>query len=160
MTQLGDQISSFGRQARRTISSVLSETKVDKSEIGNLIRKVNSFTSSADYIPLIVNPMNPIVREPMVDLFRDMDLRVKTNYDISRSLSLLRESMSALFAGEIEKLEKDILYMESYISNWNFISGEDDLFNSSFVENFDSDTNSSRYDTTSFPIPDRNRCFF
>lgn len=140
-----------------TISSVLAETKVDKAEIGNLINKVNSFTSAADYIPSLVNPMNSILREPMIDLFRDLDLRVKTNYDISRSLSLLRESMSAIFAGEIDKLEKDILYLESYINNWNFISGEDDLFNSNFVENFDNDINSSKYDLTKFTLPDRNR---
>jgi hypothetical protein len=157
LTQLSDQISLFSRQAKATVSSVLAETKVDKSEIGNLIRRVNSFTSASDYIPSLVVPMTPILREPMIDLFRDMDLRVKTDYDISRSLSLLRESMSSIFAGEIEKLEKDILFLESYIGNWNFLSGEDDLFNSSFVENFDNDLNSSKYDVTTFLIPDRNR---
>lgn len=160
LMQLADQISSFSRQTRLTVSSVLAETKVDKAEIGNLINKVNSFNSAADYIPSLVNPMNPILREPMIDLFRDIDLRVKTNYDISRSLSLLRESMSAVFAGEIDKLEKDILYLESYVNNWNFLSGEDDLFNSNFVENFDNDLNSSKYDLTNFSIPDRNRTKF
>lgn len=157
LMQLSEQIASFSRQARVTVSSVLAETKVEKSEIGTLISKITSFTSASDYVPTLVSSMNPILREPMIDLFRDIDLRVRTNFDISRSLSLLRESMSAIFAGEIEKIEKDVLYLESYIGNWNFISGEDDLFNSSFIENFDSDINSSRYDLAKFDIPDRNR---
>jgi hypothetical protein len=62
-------------------------------------------------------------REPLVDLFRDMDLRIQTDFDISRSLSLLRSSMSSIFSGEIEKLERDVAYLESFIRTWTFLSG-------------------------------------
>ena len=127
LTQLSDQISLFSRQAKATVSSVLAETKVDKSEIGNLIKRVNSFTSASDYIPSLVGPMTPILREPMIDLFRDMDLRVKTDYDISRSLSLLRESMSSIFAGEIEKLEKDNQVLNMTNSSIHIKDDEEDI---------------------------------
>lgn len=159
-TQLSDYISSFSTQTRKTIESVLNESKVEKSEIGLLINKVGSFSSPADYIPSLVTTMSPIQKEPMIDLFRDLDLRIKTNFDISNSLSILRESMSSIFSGEIEKLEKDISYLESYMENWNFISGEDDLFNVNFVENFNNDLNSITYDTAKFTVPDRNRNSF
>lgn len=156
LTQLSDYISSYSRQARRTIESVLSESKVEKAEIGKLINKLSTFSSASDYIPSLVGPLTILQREPIVDLFRDIDLRIKTNYDISKSLAMLRASMSTIFSGEIQKIEKDILYLESYINNWSFLSGEEDLFNHSFVENFDSDINSNIYDTNQFSIPDRN----
>lgn len=160
LNQLSNYISSFSKQSRRTIQSVLAESKLEKAEIGNLITKIGSFASAADYIPSLVSTLSSIEKEPLIDLFRDMDLRVKTNFDISKSLGLLRSSMAALFAGEIERLEKDVAYLEGYINNWNFIAGEDDLFNANFVENFDNDTNAFWYDPAQFKIPDRNGVSF
>ncbi len=155
LNKLSDYISSFSRQSKRTVKSVLAESKVEKAEIGSLINKVNSFASASDFIPSVVSSMSSIQREPLIDLFRDMDLRVKTNFDIAKSLGLLRSSMSSIFAGEIDKLQKEVLYLESYIKNWNFIAGEDDLFNENFIENFDNDSNSANYDLVKFAPPDR-----
>lgn len=154
--QLNENISSFNRQSRRTVGQILTESMVEKSEIGNLINKIGSFTSAADYIPSLVNALSTIEREPMIDLFRDIDLRIKSAYDISRTLTILRSSMASIFSGEIEKLEKDVLYLESYIRNWTFLSGEEDLYDHTFVENFDNDLNSHVYADTLAKIPDRN----
>ncbi len=155
-TQLSDYISSFSKQTRKTIQSVLSESKLEKAEIGRLINKVSSFSSASDYIPSLVSTMATIQKGPLIDLFRDMDLRVKTNYDIAKSLSMLRASMSTIFSGEIQKIEKDISYLESYINNWSFLSGENDLYNFNFVENFDNLLNSNAYDSNQFVFSDRN----
>lgn len=160
LMELGDTIASFRLQSRRTVSSVLSESKLEKAEIGRLVNKITSFASSSDYIPSLVSTLSVMRREPLIDMFRDIDLRVQTNYDIARSLMMLRSSMSSIFSGEIDKIEKDILYLESYISRWNYISGEDDLYNSSFVENFNSNENSNIYDNAKFVVPDRNRNTF
>lgn len=156
LTQLSESISSFNRQSRKTVNQVLSESIVEKSEIGSLVNKIGSFSSAADYIPSFVNTLSTIQREPIIDLFRDMDLRIKSTYDISRTLSILRSSMSSIFSGEVEKLEKDISYLESYINNWIFLSGEEDLYDHVFVENFDNDLNSHVYADTISKIPDRN----
>ena len=156
-TQLNEYISSFNRQYRKTVVSVLSESVVEKAEIGNLVNKIGSFTSASDYIPSLVSSLTTIQREPMVDLFRDIDLRIKTAYDISRTLSILRSSMESMFAGEIEKIEKDISFLESYMNNWTFLSGEEDLYNYTFVENFDNDSNSYIHGGDLTQIPDRNR---
>jgi hypothetical protein len=156
LTQLSESISSFNRQSRKTVNQVLSESIVEKAEIGSLVSKIGSFSSAADYIPSLVNSLSTIQKEPIIDLFRDMDLRIKSTYDISRTLSILRSSMSSIFSGEIEKLEKDISYLESYINNWVFLSGEEDLYDHIFVENFDNDLNSHIYADTISKIPDRN----
>ena len=157
ITQLNENISSFNRQSKKTVAQVLSESIVEKSEIGNLVNKIGSFSSAADFLPSLINSMSTIDREPMIDLFRDIDLRIKTTYDISRTLAILKSSMSSIFSGEIEKIEKDILYLESYLDNWTFLSGEEDLYNSSYVENFDNDLNSYIYSGDIEIIPDRNR---
>ena len=120
-----------------------------------LVAKITSFSSAADYIPSYVSMLSPMQREPLVDLFRDMDLRIQTDFDISNSLGLLRSSMSSIFSGEIEKLEKDVAYLESFIRNWTFLSGEDDLYNSSFIENFDNEQNSYINENQNIIIPCR-----
>lgn len=160
LPKLSNYVSSFSRQTRRTVNQVLTESSLEKAEIGKLVAKISSFSSAADYIPSYVSMLSPMQREPLVDLFRDMDLRIQTDFDISNSLSLLRSSMSSIFSGEIEKLERDVVYLESFIRNWTFLSGEDDLYNFSFMENFDNDQYSHIYDKSSYGIPDRTGFFF
>jgi hypothetical protein len=160
LPKLSEYVSSFSRQTRRTVNDVLAESRLEKAEIGKLVAKISSFSSAADYIPSYVSALSPLQREPIIDLFRDMDLRIQTNYDISQSLSLLRSSMSAIFAGEIEKLERDVVYLESFMRNWTFLSGEEDLYNSSFIENFDNDQNSHIYENSNYKIPDRTGSYF
>jgi hypothetical protein len=160
LPKLSEYVSSFSRQTRRTVNDVLAESRIEKAEIGKLVAKISSFSSAADYIPSYVSTLSPLQRQPIIDLFRDMDLRIQTNYDISQSLSLLRSSMSAIFAGEIEKLERDVVYLESFIRNWTFLSGEEDLYNSSFIENFDNDQNSHIYENSTYKIPDRAGRYF
>jgi len=155
LPKLSNYVSSFSRQSRRTVNEVLTESSLEKAEIGKLVSKISSFSSAADYIPSYVSMLSPMQREPLIDLFRDMDLRIQTDFDISKSLSLLRSSMSSIFSGEIEKLERDVAYLESFIRNWTFLSGEDDLYNFSFMENFDNDQYSHIYDKSSYKIPDR-----
>jgi hypothetical protein len=140
--QISNYISTFSDRSRRTIQSVLSESYLEKAEIGRLINKVSAFAAPADYAPRLVAPLEPIQREVLIDMFRDMDLRVKGQFDISNSISLLGSSMVNVFGGELQKIEKDLDYLNAYVNNYSFISGEDDLFNSSFIENFDNESNS------------------
>jgi hypothetical protein len=137
LTELNDQITSFSSQSKKKIASILSESLIEKNELSNLISKVSSFTSPASYSPRTVRPLEVTQKESIIDIFRDVDLRIKTQYDVSNSLSLLASSMSNLFGGELSKIEKDLNYLEAYMDKYSFISGEDDLYNSSFIENFD-----------------------
>ncbi len=157
LTELNDQITSFSSQSRRKIASILSDSLLEKNELSNLISKVTSFTSPASYSPKTVRPLEVTQKESIVDIFRDVDLRVKSQYDVSNSLSLLSSSMSNVFGGEISKIEKDLNYLESYIDKYSFISGEDDMYNLSFIENFDSSINSYENDEVLIKLTDRDR---
>lgn len=166
--QLSSYVTSFSNQSRRTIKSVLSSTYLEKAELGRLVEKVSSFLSPADYAPRIISPLEPVQRNIIVDMFRDMDLRIKSQYDISNSISLLSSSMTNIFGGELQKIEKDLEYLDTYINNYSFISGEDDLYNRSFIENFDNESNSYlsqsvsqvSQDGVTTNIPDRNGQYF
>jgi len=158
LTELNDQITSFSSQSKKKIASILSESLIEKNELSNLISKVSSFTSPASYSPRTVRPLEITQKESIIDIFRDVDLRIKSQYDVSNSLSLLASSMSNLFGGELSKIEKDLNYLEAYMDKYSFISGEDDLYNSSFIENFDNNMNSYENDQVIIKLSDRDRC--
>ena len=159
-TQLSDYVTSFSSQSRKAVKSILADSSAEKSELGRLINKISSFTGPSDYSPALIRQMQPIQRSIILDMFRDLDLRVRTQYDISQSIMLLGSSMSNVFGGELQKIEKDISYMDSYINNYSFISGEDDLYNSSFIENFDNEQNSYINENQNIVIPDRDGSSF
>lgn len=158
--ELSDQITSFSTQAKRKISSILTESLVEKNDLSALVSKVSSFTSPANYSAQIIKPLEPVQRETILDIARDIDLRTKSQYEISNSLSLLSSSMVNIFGGEISKVEKDLNYLEGYIDKYSFISGEDDLYNSSFIENFDNEINSYQNDEVIAVLSDRDRNSF
>lgn len=157
LIELSDQITSFSSQSKKKIASILSESLVEKKELSNLIAKASSFTSPADYSAKVINPLTIMNKESIVDTFRDIDLRTKSQFNLSNSLSLLSSSISNIFGGELSKIEKDLNYLEGYIDKYTFVSGEDDLYNLSFIENFDSNVNSYENDTASAKLTDRDR---
>lgn len=160
LNQLSDQIVSFSSQSKRKIATILSESLVEKNELSNLISKITSFTSPANYAPTIIRPLEPVQKETILDIARDIDLRTKSQYEISNSISLLSSSMSNIFGGEISKIEKDLNYLEGYVDKYCFISGEDDLYNLSFIENFDNQINSYENDDIVANLSDRDRNYF
>jgi hypothetical protein len=152
---INEYTNSFGSQSRRSIHSVLSEVSLEKFEIGKLVNKISSFTGPTNYVPRVIKQLEPLQREFVVDMFRDLSLRVRTQFDISNSLSVLNSAIRNVFSGEIQKIEKDLEYLESYINDYSFISGEDDLYNYSFIENFDNESNSYINQDSTLTIPDR-----
>lgn len=102
-SNLGNFVSSFGTNSRRTVSSVLQESKLEKAEINRLLNKVSSFTSAADYVPTLIAPLSEIQRTPFIDLFRELELRMKTLYNVSSTLSLISSSMENIFRWRNQK---------------------------------------------------------
>jgi hypothetical protein len=153
--QLSEYVTSFGSQTRRSIYSVLSQSYDEKNEIGRLIGKLQTFSSPVNYVPRFFRELEPVQKEVFIDMFRDIDLRIRTQFDISNSLSLLESAMDNIFSGELEKIQKDIDYLNGYIDSYAFISGEDDLFNDYHIENFDNELNSVANENYPYTIPDR-----
>jgi hypothetical protein len=58
-------------------------------------------------------------------------------------------------SSQVAKIEKNISLLENYIDNYDFISGKDDLYNNSYIENFNDLLKSNTYDTSPVPFVDR-----
>ena len=122
LNNLGNFISSFGSNSRKNVYSVLKDSRLEKEELSRMINKVTSFVSAGDYIPVYVSLLSEMQKAPMIDFFRDMELKMKTLYNVSSTLSILSSSMENIFGGEIKKIENDLAYLNSYVDNYSFLS--------------------------------------
>ena len=155
LNYLPNTITTFATKSRQTIGSLIKNVKADKAQFSELVRTVANFQGGADYAPVAIKPLSTINAENLVDLFRDLDLRFSRYFQASNGISILANSLTDTMLARISKLEQDIGYLENFIDNYNFISGKDDLFNFSYIENFDNMLGSNEYETTVVPYVDR-----
>lgn len=153
-------IETFSSSSRKTVSSLIQSVKGDKTQINNLVQNLRNFDFAANYSPALALRYSNMNLEAVVDFFRDSSLRVNQFYSATSSLSSVINSLVYIFSSEIEKIEKDIKYLQNYIDNYEFISGENDLFNFNYVENFDNNLNSHFFDNPNIPLVDRNNVDF
>jgi hypothetical protein len=152
---LPETIQSFSTQSRATVSSLVQSVKSDKAQVALLIQNLRSFDLASNYGASLALRFSRMEVEGVVEFFRDSSLRVREFFSASSSLASVLNSMVAIYDSEIQKLEKDIQHLQSFIDTYQFISGEDDLYNFNYVENFDNDLNSYISDSPSIQMPDR-----
>lgn len=160
LSLLPDTISILSRSANQKVSSLVRDMKLEKSDIQKLISSISKYASTSDYIAARVSPFSLIEKQPLVELFRDSYLRMRQLYSVANSVGFLANSMTSLFSSEIKKVEKDIDDLKLFIDNYEFIAGKDDYYNSNYIEKFDNYLGSMRYDSITFPIPDRDNISF
>lgn len=160
MSYLPDTIQTFSSQSRKTVSTLLQNIKIDKTQISGLVENLRDLDLQVNYTPALALLYSPMNLEGVVEFFRDSSLRVGDFFSAASSISNVLSSTVSIFSSEIEKLEKDIEYLESFINNYQFISGEDDLFNFNFVENFNNDLNSNKMESKMITLFDRDNIQF
>lgn len=157
---LPDTIQTFSNSSKKTVSSLIQNIKADKTQIANLIENIKTFDTTANYTPALALRYSPMNLEAIIEFFRDSSLRVGQFFSASSSISNVANSMVSIFSSEIQKIENDIKILETFINNYQYISGEDDLFNFNYVENFDNDLNSYKQDSTNIVLYDRDGSTF
>ncbi len=155
LRQLPEVLETFSSQSKRTVSSLLQSVKGDKTQISVLVENLKNFDNSVNYTPALALNYSTMNAESVVEFFRDSGLRVSQFFSAASSISNILNSMVSIFSSEINKLEKDILFLENFINNYQFIVGEDDLFNFNYIENFDNDLNSFSKENATIRIFDR-----
>jgi hypothetical protein len=148
-------INTFATNSQRTVGSLIRMVKADKVQVVELLKNASSFNGAADFAPVVFRPLSRITAESFVDFYRDIEIRLGRYYSASNVVSVLVNSMADSMMARISKLEKDISYLENYVNNYEFISGKDDLYNYSYIENFDNDNGSSEKDSIKIPYVDR-----
>ena len=157
---LPDTIQTFSNQSRKTVSYLIQNIKADKAQIGSLVANIRDFDFQANYSPALAMRYSPMNVEGVIEFFRDSSLRVGQFFSASSSISNVLNSMISIFSSEIEKVEKDIKFLENFVDNYQFIAGEDDLFNFNYIENFDNDLNSHLNDDNTLRLYDKDNVEF
>lgn len=148
-------IKTFSDRSQQTVGSLIKSIKADKGQVAELVKNLSNFSAGADFAPALSSSRSIIESEFFVDIFRDIQLRFDSYFRASNAVSVSVNSMIDLMLSQIAKTEKNINYLENYIENFEFISGNDDLYNFSYIENFDNFLNSNQNDSEPVPYVDR-----
>jgi hypothetical protein len=152
---LPDTIKTFSENSQKTIGSLIADIKVDKTQIAELVKNLADFSAGPTFVPTLSISRELIRSEFFVDFFRDFEIRFSRFFDASNSINTVINSITEIMLSQISKAEKSLAYYENYINNYEFISGKDDLYNFSYIENFDNNLYSNEYETQRVPYIDR-----
>jgi hypothetical protein len=148
-------VGSLRNNSRTTVSSVLSNVKADKTKVTNLIGNLTNYQFNDNFAPPLTTSFSRISKEVFINTFREVDIRTRQNFSAVNTIGLIINSMIDIFSAEINTIEKDIDTLKKFIDNYEYISGKDDLFNSSYMEKFDNYLQDYRSDGSSFVLSDR-----
>lgn len=157
---LPESFNTFFTFNKKTVSSLIKEMKLDKTDINALASRLNSGQKYGDFNGVQVAKYAQIEREPVAEFFRESAMRIKRLYNASNASGLILDSIVSVISSEIEKVENDINDLELFINNYEFIAGKDDLYNSNYIEKFDNLFNDYKFDGYNFSISDRDNVPF
>lgn len=152
---LPDTIKTFSNQSQQTVGALIKSIKADKAQVSEIVKSLSTFSAGADYAPSNINPRDLIESETLVDAFRDMQMRFAQYFNTANAINVTTNSMVDVMLSQISNIEKNIEYLESYINNYDFISGKDDLYNYSYIENFNNALKSNENTAKKIPYTDR-----
>ncbi len=155
LTLLPDTISLYASTSRDSVSSLVRNMKLEKSDLQFLINRMTKMTVDLNYSGGKIKTFSLITKDILTDSFRNAYLRLQNLFNAANATGLALNSMVDVFSSEILKLESDLNQLQLFIDNYEFLSGKDDLFNANYVEKFDSLINDYRFDNVTFEIPDR-----
>lgn len=149
---------SFG--SRKIYSDLIVEAKKDKRSIAEIAKKLSNSSALNRYAGIGIQPYSNGNIDTFIDFFRNVNIETTNYFDALNSVGATLNSMIDVLGSEVGKLEKNIRELEIYVDNFSFISGEDDLFNGSFVETFSDDSNIYKNDNYFERYKDRNNAYF
>jgi len=134
-------IRSYAFGSRKAASDLILMAQKEKRNLGFLSQNISSLNSISAYSDMNVASLRTGSVNNFVDFFRDFSIKTKEFYSAINIIDSTMITASTILYSEIMALEKSIKDMQKYVDNYAFISGEDDLFNGSFVETFSDNIN-------------------
>ena len=160
LNYLPETINQYATASRASVSSLIRDMKVGKTELSSLMSKMGNTVIDQNFAAANIETFSLITREALVDSFRNLFLRLQQMFSAANANGLVLTSMVDIFSSEIDKVEEDLNKLELFIDNYEFISGKDDMFNANYVEKFNSFINDYRADNILLSIPDRDNIPF
>ena len=87
MSYLPDTIQTFSSQSRKTVSTLLQNIKIDKTQISGLVENLRDLDLQVNYTPALALLYSPMNLEGVVEFFRDSSLRVGDFFSAASSIS-------------------------------------------------------------------------
>ena len=160
LNYLPETINQYSSSTRTSISSLIKNMKISKTELSSLIGRMSNNVIDKNFSAARIPAFSIISKEILIDSFRNLYLREQQLFSAANANGLVLTSMVDIFSSEIDKVQNDLDKLELFIDNYEFISGKDDLFNANYIEKFDSFINDYRADNVIFNIPDRDNVAF
>ena len=160
LNYLPETINQYSSSTRASVSSLIRNMKVSKTDLPTLINKMNNNVIDRNFSAARIPAFSVISKEILIDSFRNLFLREQQLFSAANANGLVLTSMVDIFSSEIDKVQTDLDKLELFIDNYEFISGKDDLFNANYIEKFDSFINDYRSDNVTLTIPDRDNIAF
>ena len=157
---LPETINQYSSSTRTTVASLIRQMKIGKSDLSTLVSRVSNTVVDQNFSAANIPMFSVLSKEIMIDSFRNIFLRIQNFYSAANASGIALSSMIDVFSSEIEKAEDDLSKLELFIDNYEFISGKDDLYNSNYIEKFDSFSNDYKFDNLIINIPDRDGMSF
>lgn len=155
LSPLPNLLNSFSYNSKATVSSLIKDMKLEKTELKNTLAKMNDFSTGSAFSAARIASSSVLDRQIFIELFRESFFRTQRYFAAMNSVGLALNSMVSVFTSEIDKIEKDIDNLELFLNHYEFSSGKDDLYNYSYIERFDDMQGEYRFDGSTFLIPDR-----
>lgn len=160
LNYLPETVNQYATTTRASVSSLIRDMKVGKTELSFLIEKMRNTIVDRNFSAANIQSFSLISKEILIDSFRNLFLRLQQMFSAANANGLVLTSMVDIFSSEISKVEEDLNKLELFIDNYEFISGKDDMFNANYVEKFNSFVNDYRADNIILNIPDRDNAPF
>lgn len=157
---LPQTINQYSSSTRSTVASLIRQMKIGKSDLSSLVGRVSNTVVDQNFSAANIPMFSTLSKEIMIDSFRNIFLRIQSFYSAANATGIVLNSMIDVFSSEIDKAENDLSKLELFVDNYEFISGKDDLYNSNYIEKFDSYINDYKFDNLIINIPDRDGISF
>lgn len=148
-------IRSYSIGSRRAISDLITSAQREKRSLGALSASLASMSNTSPFTDGSVRPLQLSSLSSIIDFFRDVGIKTREYYQAVNTIDYTLNSSVIALSSEISKLEKTIKELEVFIDKYGFLSGEDDLFNGSFVETFSDSSNIYLNDSIAMQPVDR-----
>lgn len=140
-TSIPPYIRSYTFGSRKAASDLMLMAQKEKRNLAFLSQNMSALNNISPFSDSNVASLQIGSVNNFVDFFRDFGIKTREFYAALNVIDSTLVTASTILYSEIMSLEKSIRDMQKYVDNYSFISGEDDLFNGSFVETFSDSMN-------------------
>jgi hypothetical protein len=134
-------IRSYVFGSRKAASDLMLMAQKEKRNLGFLSQNMSALNSISAFSDSNVSSLRLGSLNNFIDFFRDFGIKTREFYAALNTIDSTLVTASTILYSEIMSLEKNIREMQKFVDNYSFISGEDNLFNGSFVETFSDNMN-------------------